>query len=148
MTPIIPSDKSFQRGKLMFHYEGLPIGKPRMVNSDRWRDPPRGPVLRWRAFKSQFLAVAMEQGFRPGWMSITSLSILAIFPMPKSWPMAKRSIMLGGSHRQKPDLSNIVKGVEDALVDDDETIALYTACAKLWGPNPGLTVSLEWEEKP
>lgn len=131
--------------RLIFHWEGLPIGKPRMNRGDRWRDPPRKAVLKWRTFKSSFLAAAMEQGFRPAQMKLKAISVLAIFPIPSSWSFDKRKANLGQLHRSKPDLSNIVKAVEDALVDNDETIAVYGTCAKLWGPSCGITVTVDWE---
>lgn len=53
-------------------------------------------------------------------------------PMPKSWSKAKREKMLGQLHQQKPDLSNLLKALEDSLYGDDSHIAHYGSLTKVW----------------
>ena len=74
------------------------------------------------------------------------LVIAATFAMPKSWSKKKRAAMAGRPHTQKPDLSNIVKAVEDAgnriLFLDDAQIAMG-AQSKVWGEVDQTVVTVE-----
>ena len=54
-------------------------------------------------------------------------------PMPDSWSDNKRLKMCGQIHEQKPDLSNLIKFVEDAFYEDDSGIAEYGRMRKEWG---------------
>ncbi len=56
-----------------------------------------------------------------------------ILPMPTSWNAAKRGRMDGMPHTQRPDLSNLVKAFEDALLKNDEGIHTYVGIKKIWG---------------
>lgn len=64
------------------------------------------------------------------------MTVMATFAMPKSWSKKKRAAMAGKPHTQKPDLSNLVKAIEDAanrvLFLDDSQIAAG-AQTKVWG---------------
>ncbi len=66
------------------------------------------------------------------------LAVRFIFPTPASWPKAKRAAAFEKRllHTQKPDLSNLIKLVEDALigivfVDDAQVVTLDVH--KNWG---------------
>lgn len=55
------------------------------------------------------------------------LHVLAMFPIPKSWPKSKREGAL--FHTSRPDLDNVVKLIKDALnglawVDDSSVVKL------------------------
>jgi Holliday junction resolvase RusA-like endonuclease len=60
-----------------------------------------------------------------------SLTIRATFEPPTSWSKKKRLLALEGKYRaKKPDSSNIIKGVEDALngvayKDDNQVVILH-----------------------
>lgn len=74
------------------------------------------------------------------------LVIAATFAMPKSWSKKKRAAMAGRPHTQKPDLSNIVKAVEDGanriLYRDDSQIAAGGQ-SKVWGDIDQTVVTVE-----
>ena len=76
-----------------------------------------------------------------------SLGIAATFAMPKSWSNKKRAAMAGQHHTQKPDLSNLVKAIEDAcnrvLFRDDAQVAVYAGCSKRWGDVDQTIVTVE-----
>jgi len=65
------------------------------------------------------------------------VTVTAIFAIPKSWSKKDREAHLWRPHTQKPDLSNIIKEIEDGLNriawEDDSQIAAYEGCKKLWG---------------
>lgn len=76
-----------------------------------------------------------------------SLGIAVTFAMPKSWSNKKRAAMAGQLHTQKPDLSNLVKAIEDAcnrvLFRDDAQVAVYAECSKRWGDTDETIVTVE-----
>ena len=64
---------------------------------------------------------------------INALSLVFILPMPKSWTKKKRAEMQGKPHKQRPDLSNLIKAFEDALWKEDSHISEYGSMKKAWG---------------
>jgi len=105
-----------------------PISKPRMTQSDRWKQ--RKCVLTYRNYCDILRAEAISQNF--------SLSdrYLAIFllAMPSSWSKKKKNQMLGKPHTNKPDGDNLIKSVQDALLPKDQTVWLFVM-KKLWNTN-------------
>ena len=117
---------------VQFDVPGRPIGKPRQTQRDKWAKRPA--VLRYRAY-ADALRLAAPKGLPA---EPFQLSVTFRIPMPATWPKRKRAEMDGQFHRQKPDVSNLLKSVEDALWSEDQQIA--AACAlKLWTAGPGLT---------
>lgn len=107
---------------LTFEYVGEIAAKPRMTNRDRWLDPPRPSVAKWRRFKDAFRIAAIERGYKPALHEIRTLAATVFLPIPKSYSKKKKSELAGSPHLKRPDASNILKGLEDALTDDDSGI--------------------------
>ena len=103
-------------------YNILPVAKPRMVMSDRYRR--RAPVQKYWNYKAHCKLLDLEIPDRP-------LKVCFILPMPKSWSKKKKKLMRYTKHKQVPDLDNLIKGLGDIL-DDDAFIDEWT-CAKFWG---------------
>ena len=103
-----------------------PMGKPRMVASDRWRKRPC--VLRYWEFKAELLRLMAKSGIKA---SEECLSISFYMAMPKSWAKKKKAKMLGQPHKQKPDIDNLVKGFLDAVLEEDCTVWDISA-KKFW----------------
>lgn len=65
------------------------------------------------------------------------ITVRAIFKVPESWSAKKKASHLWRPHTARPDLSNVVKHLEDGLNRiawvDDSAIAEYGPCAKVWG---------------
>lgn len=59
--------------------------------------------------------------------------------MPASWPASKRDAMRGTPHQQKPDTSNVIKAVEDALIPDDERLHNVGAI-KRWADQDAIVI--------
>ena len=89
-----------------------PKGAPRQCRSDSWR--PRECVIRYRRLRDRIRAAAGLIAPFPD--SITCAFLIA---MPPSWSQRKQDVMAGRPHRAKPDIDNLVKGVLDALLQQD-----------------------------
>ncbi len=59
--------------------------------------------------------------------------------MPRSWPTEQREAMRGKPHLVRPDTSNLLKALEDALVPGDER--LHNAGGiKRWADRDAITI--------
>jgi hypothetical protein len=104
---------------LSFVHLGEPMGKPRMTQADRWKKRPC--VMRywlWCDRLRQACGIAEPLHLD----TPVSLSVQAFFTMPVSWPAKKRASMAGMPHTSKPDGSNVLKGIEDALIANDQYV--------------------------
>jgi len=100
----------------------IPVAKPRQTQRDRWMKRPC--VMRYRAFCDELRMRGAQLAHR--------YSLVFVLPMPRSWSAGKRRRMNGQPHFPKPDLSNLQKSVEDALVPNDECLWSNRGL-KLWG---------------
>lgn len=76
-----------------------------------------------------------------------SLDIVVHMPIPKSWAKKKKELALSGAvpHLSKPDLSNIIKAIEDgmngiAFCDDSQIIRL--SARKCYSDDPRVVVTV------
>lgn len=116
---------------IRFTIPGRPVPKPRMTRSDKWKKRPC--VLRYRAFAD--LARA-SGGDLPDPNTIMEVRCVAYFkPTRKS--------LDGQRHRQKPDSSNLLKAVEDALFREDSALADVVA-RKRWGLPERVEVEIDY----
>ena len=107
-----------------------PVPKPTMVHSDKWGK--RECVLRYRAFCDQARAHRLE--LTPG------CGVVFFLAMPPSWSKRKREETLGLPHQQKPDLSNLLKALEDAVCPKDERLWHYAHLSKRWALRGGIMI--------
>ena len=105
------------------------VPKPRMTRSDRWNKRPC--VLRYRACCDELRARGVRLPHH--------YAVIVTVPMPPSWPQTKREAMRGLFCLSKPDMSNYIKTIEDALVPKDETL-WNVGGMKVWGDSAGLVV--------
>jgi len=100
-----------------------PNTKPRQTRSDKWNLRPC--VVRYRAFadRARRLGITIEPGD----------GITFVIPIPKSWSKKKRALMIHQYHTQVPDLSNLLKAIEDAVCPDDSHLSHYSGLKKIWG---------------
>ena len=113
------------------NYKITPVAKPRMTQSDKWKVRPC--VAKYRAFKDEVRLNKVE-------LPTSGADILFILPMPKSWSKKKRQEKFATPHRQVPDLSNILKALEDSVYDDDSAIWNYKGLTKMWGYEGSITI--------
>lgn len=103
-------------------YEIDPVAKPRMTRSDKWKQRPC--VMKYRAFADEVRRLGIE-------VPESGAHITFFIPMPKSWSQKKKDRMCGMPHRQVPDLSNLIKALEDSIFEDDSHIYDYRI-TKIW----------------
>lgn len=60
------------------------------------------------------------------------LEINFYLPVPKTWSKWKKNNSHLKLHNSKPDLSNLLKAAEDALLKEDKYIAHYAGLSKRW----------------
>ncbi len=68
------------------------------------------------------------------------MHVVFVVPMPKSWSKKRRELMVGLGHRSKPDIDNYVKGLLDAVFDDD-SCCWDLRSSKLWGVTGRIVIS-------
>lgn len=112
-----------------------PVPKPRMTQSDRWKQRPC--VLRYREF-CDYVRFWKKDVEIPGCIDITFY-----VAMPKSWSATKKAKMDGKPHQQRPDLDNYIKAICDALFDEDKYVWSIRA-AKLWCAQGDERVEVYW----
>ncbi len=103
-------------------YPIVPVAKPRMTRSDKWKQRPI--VMRYRAFKDE---IRLHKVTLPE----SGSHIVFYLPMPESWTAKKKLKLCGEAHLTVPYLDNLIKALLDALFTQDSHIWHYTA-SKLW----------------
>lgn len=121
-----------ERVAFEFLVRGEAIPKPRQTQRDRWARRPC--VLRYRAWADQLRAAAMVAGGVP--RDASEIEAEVWLPMPASWSAKKREAASGEPHRVKPDASNLLKAIEDALIPDDQKLYRATV-TKRWDDGSG-----------
>ncbi len=114
-------------------YDIEPVAKPRMTRQDRWPKPPprykgqwpRPAVVKYRDFEGR---VRIRNVKLPPCGAVITFGIT----MPKSWPAKKKERMNRTMHEQTPDLSNLLKALEDAVHSQDKMIWNYAGVQKIW----------------
>ena len=107
-------------------YKIAPYPKPRMTQRDRWLDPPRDCVRRYKAFK-QLCAI---DGVR---VPYSGAQIVFHIQMPASWSKKKKSQYDGMPHQGRGDLDNFLKALFDSAVNEkDDRFIWQITCEKRW----------------
>ena len=126
-------------------YEFLitPLGKPRMTQRDKWLNPARKVVTKYRLTKHAIQFYACEQKFILP--EITNVTF--VLPVSKSWSKKKKQQSIGQPHRQKPDLDNILKFLMDSLLPDGGDEVVHTIHAKkIWGEEGKIIIETNCDE--
>ena len=139
---------------LVFDIPGQPIGQGRpkfsTINGHaRAYDPEKS-----RNYKAYIRMLATQAMKDSGFTMIEGpcvLDIIAYFEVPKSKSKKFREAALSGLEfpTKKPDLSNIIKGIEDALnglAYKDDALIVRLGVTKLYSKVPTVEVTLiEWD---
>jgi len=104
-------------------YKINPVAKPRMTRSDKWKKRPA--TTKYWKFVDQ---CKLERVVLPCFNS----HVTFIIPMPASFSKKKKDQLNGKPHMQRPDLSNLLKALEDALYQEDSGI-YDIHITKVWG---------------
>lgn len=112
---------------------GKPVAKPRMTRADRYKQ--RAVVVAYWAFKDNIKLQAKKQKFKLG-RAYKATFYMAI---PKSASKKRRAELLGTPHTVRPDLDNMLKSLNDTLMDEDSGV-FYVTCQKKWADVGGIVV--------
>lgn len=93
-----------------------------MTQSDKWKQRPC--VLKYRAFKDRVRNSSLQY-------NCATDRIIFHIAMPKSWSKKKRLETFGEPCTTRPDLDNYIKGLWDALYEEDSHIWRVYAI-KIW----------------
>lgn len=113
---------------------GDPVAKPRMSSSDKYKMRPC--VMHYRAWCDLARYKAFGKNKK---IQLTAPTILRVRIFLADGTRQHRV----GPHGQKPDVSNILKAVEDALFLNDELIYDVHG-TKLWADGGKARVEVEW----
>lgn len=107
----------------------LPMSKPRMTIADKWKKRP--VVLRYREFKDRLRDECQRIGLTE--FPEAHSHVTFFIPMPKSWSKRKKTMMLNESHKQRPDVDNLLKGLLDGIYEtEDDCIVWDIHITKIW----------------
>ncbi len=108
-----------------------PVAKPRMTRRDKWLNPPRPCVAKYRAFKEEckLKKVFVHNGYH----------VTFHMPVMKSWSPNVKERMVGQPHTQTPDLDNLLKALLDAVFDDDSGI-YDIRVSKVWAEEGSIQI--------
>jgi len=109
-----------------FEFIGTPVAKPRMTRADRYKKRP--VVEKYWAFKDMIKLQAKQQKFKLA----DEYSVVFVMPIAKSTSEKKKAEMYGEPHRLRPDLDNMLKSLNDCLMDEDSSVHNVHA-RKIWG---------------
>ena len=104
-------------------YDINPVGKPRMTQSDKWKI--RSRVKRYWDFKYRIRNLKIS-------IPDSGSHIIFYIPMPESWSKKKKKCMVYEFHQSIPDVDNLLKGLLDAVFDNDSHI-YDVRVTKRWG---------------
>ena len=137
----------------MREYKAVVLGEPIAQGRPRFSrqggfvkayDPPRS-----RDYKQYIKLVAREDAPEVPVTGAVQLSLKIYRAIPKSMSKCKREAAIAGRLRPttKPDVSNILKGVEDALKGlwyaDDSQIVGYGVLGKWYAERPRIEIAMQ-----
>lgn len=115
-----------------------PVPKPRMTRQDKWLNPPRPSVTRYRQFEDNIQALAAANQFK---LPMQDCYFTFEIPMPPSWSAKRKAKQLGTAHQEKPDLDNLLKAVFDSLQKQDCRIWHIAGAEKRWAEKGSVTIT-------
>lgn len=113
-----------------------PIPYKKMTYKGKW---VASGNQRYFDYKKEIQWRIQEVGYEPG----EALELKFLMPMPPSWSEKKKDKHLGRYHKQRPDLTNLIKAVEDAMFyresKGDQKVCAIIATKK-WAVKGHITV--------
>lgn len=100
-----------------------------MTWSDKWNQRPCD--VRYREYKDRIRPYTIHLN--------VPAKITFLLPMPASWSKKKRAAHDGQFHRQKPDIDNLLKGLMDAWLEEDQEVASVWV-EKRWAAVGGIVI--------
>lgn len=141
--------------KVKFTVLGPPVGKgrPRFRNAGDFVRPytPKGTVSYENLVKLEYRRQCND--FRFDEKTPVDMRIIAYYAIPKSASKKKKTLMLERKIRpiKKPDSSNVVKSIEDALngiAYHDDAQIVDSQIRRFYSENPRVVVTIQEAEMP
>jgi len=85
-------------------------------------------AIAYYQYKDSILSYCKAKGFELG----NEISITFYIPVGKSISKKEKAKRLGNPYQFRPDLSNLIKAVEDALLKEDSEVWYYKKMKKIW----------------
>jgi Holliday junction resolvase RusA-like endonuclease len=126
ITPLEFSERFNQTGLIIVDslkggwevkFDVVPMGKPRMTQSDKWKKRPA--TDRYWELKNKLKQIAKDNDFV---IPDSNYHMIFNIPMPDSWSKKKKIEFNEKPHKQKPDKDNLEKAVLDSLCEEDSYI--------------------------
>jgi len=109
------------------------VPKPRMTRADTWKKRPC--VMKYWAYKDELRLLFTKYS-----VDIDKEIFMDFYiAMPKSWSKKKKLEFNGKYHDKRPDIDNLLKGVMDALFEEDSHIHTV-CCKKFWALEPKIVI--------
>lgn len=108
-------------------FDAVPIGKPRMTQSDKWKTNPNHPDPKKRKRPAVHKYHEWQNSVRPqaekmGYVLEDTIEMYVFLPMPDSWSKKKKAEHNGKVCCQKPDWDNVGKAWCDTFAKEDKEI--------------------------
>jgi Holliday junction resolvase RusA-like endonuclease len=101
-----------------------------------------------RTNEKEIIYYMRQQWKQPPIKSKVHLSVAAFFPIPASWPKYKKETAEAEEKTSKPDMSNLIKDIEDCgngiLWVDDAQITKFFDCGKYYSKDPCWIIRLKY----
>lgn len=128
-TPTSVSDSKYvlDKSRRFYAFDVVPMGKPRMTQSDKWKIDPNHPdplkrkrevVHRYHQLQNSIREQAEKMKFVLG----KTFEAVFFIPMPNGWSKEKKDKLVGMPCEDKPDVDNILKLIMDTFVKDDKLV--------------------------
>ena len=123
IIPITPEThvRSTQGDRILFRIPRAklkPSGLSRLMRLEKYND-----------YKATLLTIARKENIK---FPEQGLEINFYLPVFKSWSNWKKKHLHLQGHTSKPDLSNLLKALEDSLLKEDKMIFHYASLSKKW----------------
>lgn len=113
---------------MIYRFDITPVSKPRQTRSDVWKK--RNCVVQYRQFADEIRALAMKQKFK----------LPDKFRVEFHLPTTKTGKHIPGEwHRQRPDIDNLLKALQDALRPEDSGIC-HVEASKHWAKQGSILI--------
>ena len=118
-------------------FDVIPIGAPRMTQSDKWKTNPnhldprkrkRKAVEQYHNYKNILTLQANSSDFKLG----KHFEVVFFLPMPDSWSQKKKERNNGMPCEVKPDIDNLLKALCDTLKKDNDADVWKVNSEKRW----------------
>jgi Holliday junction resolvase RusA-like endonuclease len=126
-TSVDSSKYVLDKSRRFYAFDVVPMGKPRMTQSDKWKTDPNHPdplkrkrevVHRYHQLQNRVREQAEKMKFVLG----KTFEAVFFVPLPNSWSDKKKSELVGMPCEEKPDIDNYTKFFLDTMAKEDKSV--------------------------